>query len=260
MLSCYKNKNNTDDTNNINNINNINTCSICLEDMNKSNYKLKCSHEYHKNCIDGWLKNNATCPICRTHIVIDIPKLPINKIDIQRTPTINVTNNITTNNLKFKKYLSLIFFILSIMFYVGSSIYNIYQFEYVNNHINNYIKDINETQLGNHSNSTYEAGVLIGVDIGYYFLFIICCVQIFHKNSPPCCSKSCSVFTIGILIIANLIIRFEFFSITNKFLQEKYFNFDLSYYDKLSLSLILYGCSYGCKIVGMMGYSNYIHE
>jgi hypothetical protein len=251
MLSCFKNKNNND------NINNINTCSICLEDINNSNYKLKCNHEFHKSCIDGWLKKNTTCPICRSHIVINIPKLSINKIDIQRTPIINNPNK---NKLKYKKYLSLIFFILSIMFFVGSCIYNIYQFENVNNNINNYIKYLNETQLGNYTHSTYDAGVLIGVDIGYYFLFIICCFQIFNKNVPPCCSKSCSLFIFSILFIANLIIRFEYFRTTNKILQEKDFNFDISYYDNLSFSLILYGCSYGCKIIGMIIHALIIHS
>ncbi|OMP02940.1 Zinc finger, RING-type [Corchorus olitorius] len=47
---------------------NDNTCSICL-----SEYKAKetirtitdCDHYFHSNCIDEWLKVNATCPVCR---------------------------------------------------------------------------------------------------------------------------------------------------------------------------------------------------
>lgn len=44
------------------------TCAICL-----SEYQPKetirtipdCSHFFHANCIDEWLKLNATCPVCR---------------------------------------------------------------------------------------------------------------------------------------------------------------------------------------------------
>ncbi|KAI3792614.1 hypothetical protein L2E82_06497 [Cichorium intybus] len=44
------------------------TCAICLSD-----YKLKeslrtipeCNHYFHSECIDEWLKLNATCPVCR---------------------------------------------------------------------------------------------------------------------------------------------------------------------------------------------------
>jgi len=47
---------------------NDNTCPICL-----SEYQAKetlrtipeCNHYFHANCIDEWLKMNATCPLCR---------------------------------------------------------------------------------------------------------------------------------------------------------------------------------------------------
>jgi hypothetical protein len=46
-------------------------CSICLDDMKKGQYyrKLdKCSHYFHKKCIDKWFKidDDMTCPVCRT--------------------------------------------------------------------------------------------------------------------------------------------------------------------------------------------------
>lgn len=45
-----------------------NTCAICL-----SEYKAKeslrmipdCNHYFHVECIDEWLRLNATCPVCR---------------------------------------------------------------------------------------------------------------------------------------------------------------------------------------------------
>uniref|UniRef100_A0A3Q0RHR8 cullin-RING-type E3 NEDD8 transferase n=1 Tax=Amphilophus citrinellus TaxID=61819 RepID=A0A3Q0RHR8_AMPCI len=29
---------------------------------------LPCFHDYHVQCIDRWLKDNATCPICRANL------------------------------------------------------------------------------------------------------------------------------------------------------------------------------------------------
>jgi len=42
-------------------------CSICLEVIN-SRFELKtlrCSHQYHKKCIDSWSIRQSKCPICR---------------------------------------------------------------------------------------------------------------------------------------------------------------------------------------------------
>ena len=49
-------------------------CSICLGDDNDNEDNLKyklpnCTHFYHKDCIDKWIKlNNNSCPTCRTVI------------------------------------------------------------------------------------------------------------------------------------------------------------------------------------------------
>ncbi|KAL6177410.1 hypothetical protein ACLB2K_048936 [Fragaria x ananassa] len=47
---------------------NDNTCSICLgEYQPKEALRTipECSHYFHANCIDEWLKLNASCPVCR---------------------------------------------------------------------------------------------------------------------------------------------------------------------------------------------------
>ncbi|KAL1364292.1 putative RING-H2 finger protein ATL21A [Arachis hypogaea] len=47
---------------------NDNLCSICLcEYQPKETLRTipECNHYFHANCIDGWLKMNATCPLCR---------------------------------------------------------------------------------------------------------------------------------------------------------------------------------------------------
>ena len=67
-------------------------CSICLDEINIEDYKktpndlifLNCSHVYHTECLQNWtetqVKNgrSVNCPLCREHIVIDIPKIVYN--------------------------------------------------------------------------------------------------------------------------------------------------------------------------------------
>ena len=55
-----------------------NICRICLEE--ESNYDLlinpcRCngtSKYVHKNCINTWLQDNNTCPLCRTKIICNL--------------------------------------------------------------------------------------------------------------------------------------------------------------------------------------------
>jgi hypothetical protein len=46
------------------------TCNICLEDFKQGQEmrKLSCSHAFHKECIDKWLLQVASCPICKREI------------------------------------------------------------------------------------------------------------------------------------------------------------------------------------------------
>ncbi|XP_072520084.1 uncharacterized protein [Salminus brasiliensis] len=45
-------------------------CQICFCDYNKGEKLriLPCLHDYHVKCIDRWLKENSTCPICRADV------------------------------------------------------------------------------------------------------------------------------------------------------------------------------------------------
>lgn len=41
-------------------------CTICMEEITNSDIKrLNCNHKFHQNCINEWLLENNTCPICR---------------------------------------------------------------------------------------------------------------------------------------------------------------------------------------------------
>ncbi|KAI3692638.1 hypothetical protein L6452_32459 [Arctium lappa] len=45
-------------------------CCICLAKYanNDELRELPCSHFFHKNCVDKWLKINASCPLCKTQV------------------------------------------------------------------------------------------------------------------------------------------------------------------------------------------------
>ncbi|KAL4648843.1 E3 ubiquitin-protein ligase RLIM [Arapaima gigas] len=49
----------------------LKTCSVCITEYAEGHKlrKLPCSHEYHVHCIDRWLSENSTCPICRRAVL-----------------------------------------------------------------------------------------------------------------------------------------------------------------------------------------------
>ncbi|XP_066872817.1 E3 ubiquitin-protein ligase RNF6 isoform X3 [Kogia breviceps] len=46
-------------------------CSVCISDYVSGNKlrQLPCMHEFHIHCIDRWLSENCTCPICRQPVL-----------------------------------------------------------------------------------------------------------------------------------------------------------------------------------------------
>ncbi|KAH0470980.1 hypothetical protein IEQ34_000703 [Dendrobium chrysotoxum] len=43
------------------------TCSVCLEQVLAGEMirSLPCLHQFHSNCIDPWLRQQGTCPVCK---------------------------------------------------------------------------------------------------------------------------------------------------------------------------------------------------
>jgi hypothetical protein len=48
------------------------TCNICLEpyDANEEIRTVPCMHQFHKHCIDTWLRDRAVCPVCKIRVQI----------------------------------------------------------------------------------------------------------------------------------------------------------------------------------------------
>ncbi|KAL3518040.1 hypothetical protein ACH5RR_020629 [Cinchona calisaya] len=51
--------------------NNNNECSICLggfEENDRIKVIPRCMHVFHCECVDKWLQNQASCPLCRSNL------------------------------------------------------------------------------------------------------------------------------------------------------------------------------------------------
>lgn len=48
----------------------LKACTICITEYTEGNKLriLPCAHEFHVHCIDRWLSQNSTCPICRREV------------------------------------------------------------------------------------------------------------------------------------------------------------------------------------------------
>ncbi|KAK9061158.1 hypothetical protein SSX86_018338 [Deinandra increscens subsp. villosa] len=46
------------------------TCSVCLEQVNVGELvrSLPCLHQFHASCIDPWLRQQGTCPVCKFRV------------------------------------------------------------------------------------------------------------------------------------------------------------------------------------------------
>jgi hypothetical protein len=46
-------------------------CAVCIETMSSSEAyrELPCGHKFHRDCVDPWLQQSVTCPMCATSIV-----------------------------------------------------------------------------------------------------------------------------------------------------------------------------------------------
>jgi hypothetical protein len=230
------------------NTNNNDECSICLSKLSKlaissKSHTLSCNHTYHKHCIDEWFKNNSTCPLCRTNVKIIEKNIPVPNIIINIPITIKTrtTKEKTTNIII---YISFLIYYLFILFHMGSAVYYYYQSHHINTKINNYIKTLNDTELGDHNHNTYAEEILLVSDIVYYFMFFLTQTIVLKNVTSCCCNIIGSIITCCGFVIANFIIHSQFYNNTNSYLNDKNLNFDSSYSNDLELANLLYYCSY----------------
>ena len=46
----------------------LDECSICLDAIEQNRRELKCTHNYHTECIEKWLERSNRCPLCMRDI------------------------------------------------------------------------------------------------------------------------------------------------------------------------------------------------
>jgi hypothetical protein len=58
-------------------------CSICLDACTQeSSRTLECQHEFHKACIDAWIRKSNHCPLCKRSV-------DVSTMDIEQANTAN---------------------------------------------------------------------------------------------------------------------------------------------------------------------------
>jgi hypothetical protein len=243
---------------------NLITCSICLLELKKHEKTLDCQHIFHKKCIDEWISNNNTCPLCRKIIPILIPIPTITKLP--ETVVINIYQPTTTRIRKIKPILYIILYILVLLFFISSSLYNDITIFKSNKYINNMISNMNSTEfnstefnstefnstefnstkLNNHSSTTYSGEVLIVCDIVFLIIYnILNNVIIFVKASSHLGKYVC----IGASLLTIGIIRAEFYKNTNGYLNDDALDiYNEEYNNQMQLSIMLFGISTAVQI------------
>lgn len=68
-------------------------CPICYDDiLNDTNVKVTlCSHIFHDKCLNDWLKNKSTCPVCRA--TLHKKNTPANSMSFIMTPNEYLDND-----------------------------------------------------------------------------------------------------------------------------------------------------------------------
>ncbi|GLJ38117.1 hypothetical protein SUGI_0775920 [Cryptomeria japonica] len=77
-------------------------CAVCLLEFEENECLRilpKCSHAFHINCIDMWLKTHANCPLCRSNVVgsdisITIPPPPAPSPVLEHSSVIIFINSV----------------------------------------------------------------------------------------------------------------------------------------------------------------------
>ncbi|KAJ7550187.1 hypothetical protein O6H91_07G087400 [Diphasiastrum complanatum] len=75
-------------------------CPVCLNDF-EPNDKLRvlpvCSHCFHLDCIDEWIINNSTCPVCRSTLVVSRRVVPL-KVPVHEA--VGVAESVESNEAR----------------------------------------------------------------------------------------------------------------------------------------------------------------
>ncbi|XP_020202964.1 E3 ubiquitin-protein ligase At1g12760 isoform X1 [Cajanus cajan] len=76
-------------------------CCICLAkyENNDELRELSCSHLFHKDCVDKWLKINALCPLCKSEVGENVTRSVSREEANQHQGESSVENGLTNTSL-----------------------------------------------------------------------------------------------------------------------------------------------------------------
>ncbi|CAI5487045.1 unnamed protein product [Closterium sp. Naga37s-1] len=64
-------------------------CTVCLSDFIERDLvrTLPCAHRFHVSCIDHWLADRTTCPVCRVDLSTAASDVTVNDVTTERQMT-----------------------------------------------------------------------------------------------------------------------------------------------------------------------------
>lgn len=190
---------------------NIN-CSICTDDLeikpkrwcvknNKDIKTLECNHQYHTECIDTWLENHNTCPLCR-HEVKTVSEIYVssNERNLERNVERNNFINKIKNNKRYVMYF--IFYILLLSGAIAHIITLSTSINYIEKFNNNSSNVFNKEKIINN---------FIVITVYVAFLTILLFFKISLKNNS--CINNSSYAFCGPSIIMVLTICYIYYNV-----------------------------------------------
>jgi hypothetical protein len=174
-------------------------------------------------------------------------------VPVQQNNSNNKAKNNSNNKATRIKNFLITIFIITYIFQLASNIYNIYVLFKTTNHVNEYIKTLNETQIEDHKYYTYDVGVLMGLDIVYYILFII--NIILFKKVNCYCTVNYSYCVLPSILFTLCIIHGVYIHLANKYINDDKLQFESSYHNSLVSSSVLY--YFFCGLILFIGIITY---
>ena len=179
---------------------NIN-CSICTDNLEKNNTPIKtldCNHQYHTDCIDIWLKEHNTCPLCRQEVKkVSVIYNNYTNQNINQNTEINTEINTQRNTQRNKIKRYVLYFLFYILLLSGAIAYIITLSSTLN-----YIEDFNNTNSSNDFHKKKIVNNIIIIIVYIVLLSIVFFSKIFFGNRN--CINICAPHIIILLTIFGI--------------------------------------------------------